>query len=130
MRRIKECWAHATLVLVGAAAVGVLLARSFQPCESFEPAEGAPIFSPAGHPQCQSADQARASVRELGLQSIPLLLKKVRHRQADLEKTIAALRTLGPAAVPGLAAGFDDRSEAVRLVATRTIVRRGCTTPG
>jgi hypothetical protein len=94
MKQIEMRSAEAVLVLVGVVAVGVLLACPFRPCASLESTEDDPR---------DGVDQARATDRQLGLQSVPLLLRNVRHRQALIAPNSRSFLLVGVPAAPRVA---------------------------
>jgi HEAT repeats len=109
-------WTEAALVLVGVAAVGVLLTLPFRPCQPINEAE-VEISLPSRADR-ETCDQVRATACE---KDVSVLLKQVRCRKVGITTTVVALTKLGPAMVPALVPSLDDGDPAVRFVATRTI---------
>jgi HEAT repeats len=112
MKPIRKHWAEAVLILCGMGAIGVLLTALLQPTEP--PWEGASC-SDDGNQECWP------TICQLGPRAVPILLQKIRKGRTFQSDIGVALASLGPGAVPGLVAAFQDRNDRVRLAAVRAV---------
>jgi HEAT repeat protein len=110
---VRRFWAQAVLALCGLGAIGVLLASAFRTTHpSWDDSEA---FADGGR-------ERWTAIRRLGPRAVPILLQKIREPQRFRSDVVAALASLGPGAVPGLVAAFQDESPRVRLAAVRAFV--------
>jgi HEAT repeat protein len=119
---MKRRYAEWVLALAGVAAIVVIWTVSFRG----DGTAGEPVPFESGRCTPESCDSAteemlRTTVREAGLEAIPVLLNRIQQQRAPLGKTVSALSSLGPSAVSRLLTYFDDQDDNVRLVAVRAV---------
>jgi HEAT repeat protein len=111
MKLIKAHWAEAVLILCGIGAIDLLLTTERRSSEA--PSELDAWYSDG------PAQQTFASAPPTGPEAVPMLLEQMRRANSFRSDLMAALTSLGPAAVPSLVAAFEDRDDRVRLTAVR-----------
>ncbi len=119
---MKRRYAEWLLVLAGLASIVTI----WTVCFRSEKTDERPLPFETRRRSAESCDAAteerlRATVREAGLEAIPILLDQIRQEKAPLTKTVTALSSLGPPALPRLLAYFDNPNDDIRLVAVRTV---------
>lgn len=125
MKWVKRRWAEAVLILFAVASLVVLMTFHFRPCPSVDFSIETNLADLDGPSDGQSLPALQAKVRQLGPEAVSYVFGEVRQGRVSFGKAAASLTVLGSMAVPALVRGMDDRCDAVRLVATRTIIGLG-----